>query len=153
MSHHATECARRHPGHPHGHHQWVTIRLKNLGSRAVKLTNLNVSWGKLHADNDKDKEIDPSTINNSVIEAGDSLQINACGLDTSPSGTTGDFDLVDTSAGDKKIRHVYWDCPWGSSTNTWTISGSNSNWVVESHGANLEDGPLGSIVCEFLNKA
>ncbi|TFK88513.1 pleurotolysin A, partial [Polyporus arcularius HHB13444] len=127
-------------GPPRAYAQWVTINLKNSGSKPVKITNLDVSWGKLHVENDKDKEIDPSTINNTVIEPGDALKLNACGRESSPSGTTGDFDLVDTSAGDKKIRHFYWDCPWGSSTNTWTISGSNSNWMVESEGANLSGG-------------
>ncbi len=102
---------------------------------------------------DKDKEIDPSAVNNYVIQPGESLQINACGRESSPSGTTGDFDLVDTTAGGKVIRHFYWDCPWGSSTNTWTISASNSGWMVESEGANLSGGALGSITCEFLNKA
>ncbi|TFK88492.1 pleurotolysin A [Polyporus arcularius HHB13444] len=158
MSHHETKSASRHPHPPrhpgpHGYDQWVIIKFKNSGSKAVKLTNLDVSWGKLHVENDKDKEVDPSTVNNSVIEPGDTLQINACGRHTSPSGTTGDLDLVDTTAGDKKIRHFYWDCPWASSKNTWTVSGSNEGWMVESDGANLEDGALGTITVEFLNKA
>ena len=100
----------------------------------------------------KDKEISVSTYQNSVIHPGEQLRLNACGRSDSPSGTTGDFDVVDVVAGGKKIRHFYWDCPWGSPTNTWTISESNSKWMVESSGANLVNGALGTITVEFLNK-
>ncbi len=37
-------------GPPRAYAQWVTIKLNNSGSKAVKLTNLDVSWGKLYAD-------------------------------------------------------------------------------------------------------
>ena len=100
----------------------------------------------------KDKELSPSTYNNYVIHAGEQLQLNACGRENSPSGTTGDFDVVDVVAGGKKIRHFYWDCPWGSKQNTWTISESNSKWIVESTGANLDSGALGTITVEFFDK-
>ena len=98
----------------------------------------------------KDKELSVSTYQNSVIHPGEQLRLNACGRSDSPSGTTGDFDVVDVVAGGKKIRHFYW--PWGSPTNTWTISESNSKWMVESSGANLVNGALGTITTEFLNK-
>ncbi|KAI0714064.1 pleurotolysin A [Cerioporus squamosus] len=138
---------------PKAYAQWVILLMVNSGSKAIKIKNMNVSWGKLHADGDKDKEISQSTYENYIINPGEQLQINACGRENSPSGTTGDFDVVDPSASDKTIRHFYWDCPWGSKRNTWTISESNSNWMVESNGANLDSGALGTIRNEFLNRS
>ena len=100
----------------------------------------------------KDKELPPSTYINRVIQPGDKVQINACGRSDSASGTTGELDVVDPVVGDKVIRHLYWDCPWGSKKNTWTISESNSKWIVESTGANLDSGALGTITVEFFDK-
>ena len=40
-------------GDPRAYAQWVIIILKNSGSQDIKLTNLNVSWGKLHADGEQ----------------------------------------------------------------------------------------------------
>ena len=100
----------------------------------------------------KDKEISPSTYENYIIHPGEKLQINACGRENSPSGTTGEFDVVDPLEGDKVIRHFYWDCPWGSSVNTWTIGQSNPKWIVESGGVNLLGGALGTITVEIYKK-
>ena len=105
----------------------------------------------MHTDN-KDKELPVSDFEGKVIHPGESLQLNACGRSDASSGTTGDFDLVDPASGDKVIRHFYWDCPWGSKTNTWTVKGSNSKFIVESTGANLDSGALGTITVEVLNK-
>ncbi|KAI0714080.1 pleurotolysin A [Cerioporus squamosus] len=135
---------------PKAYGQWVTMYIKNSGSKDMKIMNLDVSWGKLFADGER---LPTSTYEGYVIHPGEELQMNACGRESSPSGTTGDFDVVDVPAGDKVIRHFYWDCPWGSSTNTWTISGSNSNWMVESKGANLSGGALGTIYTEGINKS
>ncbi len=101
---------------------------------------------------DKDKELYPSQFNGHIIHPGEELQMNACGREHASSGTTGTFDLIDCTD-EKVIRHFYWDCPWGSSTNTWTISESNEKWMVETKGANLDGGALGTIYTECLNKS
>ena len=38
------------PKDPRAYAQWVIIVIHNVGNANVKLKNLNVSWGKLHAD-------------------------------------------------------------------------------------------------------
>ncbi|EEB93043.1 hypothetical protein MPER_08358, partial [Moniliophthora perniciosa FA553] len=100
--------------------QWVVIVLHNVGNSPMKVKNISVSWGKFHADNDKDKEIGADAYEGKVIEPDEKLQINSCGRSDSASGTEGSFDLVDVNDGNKAIRHFYWSCPWGSKSNTWT---------------------------------
>ncbi|KAK7029597.1 Ostreolysin A6 [Paramarasmius palmivorus] len=138
------------PKEPHAYAQWVIIIIHNVGSGNVKLKNLDPSWGKLHADGDKDKEVSKDVYEGHIIGPDQKLQLNACGRADSPSGTTGDFDLCDADEGDRVIRHFYWDCPWGSKRNTWTVSGSNSKWMVEHQGANLDSGALGTITVNLM---
>ncbi|KAK7018024.1 Ostreolysin A6 [Paramarasmius palmivorus] len=140
------------PKDPRGYPQWVIIVIHNVGNTGVRLKNLDVSWGKLHADGNKDKEVNKDAYEEQVIGPDEKLQINACGRESSPSGTTGDFDLCDVDEDDRVIRHFYWDCPWGGSKNTWTVSGSNSQWMVEHSGANLEGGALGTITVDVLKR-
>ena len=37
-------------GDPRAYAQWVIMILKNSSSQDIKVTNMNVSWGKLYAD-------------------------------------------------------------------------------------------------------
>ncbi|KAI0714081.1 Aegerolysin aa-Pri1 [Cerioporus squamosus] len=140
------------PRPPHAYGQWVTMYLKNSGSKDIKVVNLSHSWGKMYADGNKDQELSVDTFNGHVIAPGGELQMNACGRQNASSGTRGDFDVVDVTAGDMIIRHFHWDCPWGSHANQWTVSQNNSNWMVESKGANYYGGALGTVFVEFLNK-
>ncbi|KAJ3506277.1 hypothetical protein NLJ89_g6956 [Agrocybe chaxingu] len=133
--------------------QWVIIVLHSVDSKPFKVKNLNASWGKLYADGDKDTEVSASNYNGKIVGPDDKLQINACGRAHAAEGTTGTFDLVDPSNGDKLIRHFYWDCPWGSKQNTWTVSGSNSKWMIEHQGANLDSGALGTISVDVLGRS
>ncbi|KAI0689925.1 pleurotolysin A [Cytidiella melzeri] len=139
-------------GDPRAYAQWVIVVLVNIGNTDMKLDNLRVEWGKLHENGNKDVEENPDKYNGSVIKPGSSLQFSACGRANSPSGTTGRFSLFDTRD-NSEIRSFYWDCPWGSSTNTWQVQGSNTRWMVESHGANLVSGALGTITVQVLNRA
>ncbi|KAF8919893.1 pleurotolysin A [Mucidula mucida] len=115
--------------------QWVIIIIHNVGAKPLKLKNLKPTWGKLHADGDKDHEVSASDYEGKVVGPDEKLQLNACG-----------------SEGDKAIRHFYWDCPWGSKTNTWTVSGSNTKWMIEYSGQNLDSGALGTITVDALRK-
>ncbi|KAK7047442.1 Ostreolysin A6 [Paramarasmius palmivorus] len=137
---------------PRAYAQWVIIIMHNVGSGNVRLKNLQVLWGKLHADGDKDKELSRDQFEGQIIRPDQRLQLNACGRAHSPSGTEGRFDLCDADDGDRVIRHFYWDCPWGSKRNTWTVSGTNSNWIVEYRGQNLNSGALGTIYVELLKR-
>ena len=100
---------------------------------------------------DKDTEVNKSTIEGKVVEADQQLRINACGRSDAAEGTTGSFDLVDVAT-QQVIRHVYWDCPWGTKRNTFTVSGSNSKWMIEYSGQNLDSGALGTISVDVLKK-
>uniref|UniRef100_UPI0040535BE3 Ostreolysin A6 n=1 Tax=Pleurotus ostreatus TaxID=5322 RepID=UPI0040535BE3 len=132
--------------------QWVIIIIHNVGSQDVKIKNLKASWGKLHADGDKDAEVSASNYEGKIVKPDEKLQINASGRSDAAEGTTGTFDLVDPADGDKQVRHFYWDSPWGSKTNTWTVSGSNTKWMIEYSGQNLDSGALGTITVDTLKK-
>ncbi|KAH8802405.1 aegerolysin type hemolysin [Flagelloscypha sp. PMI_526] len=80
--------------------QWVIIIIHNIGAKNVKVKNLKPSWGKLHADGDKDHELPAAKYEGHVISPDEKLQINACGRSDAEEGTTGDFDLVDPNNGD-----------------------------------------------------
>lgn len=69
----------------------------------------------------KDAEIAVKDIENTKILPGKQFRMNSCGRENASSGTEGDFDIYEVAA--DKVRHFYWECPWGSKTNTWTISG------------------------------
>jgi len=127
-------------------------RLKTLFSTGVNSTKTVCSpnlplmpWTPLnlyHVD-DKDDEIPASDIEGKVILAGESYRVNSCGRANASSGTEGSFDLVDQNG--TAIRDLYWNCPWGKKTNVWRVTGGNVKWLLESNGANLNSGALGTI--------
>ncbi|KAK7052820.1 Aegerolysin Aa-Pri1 [Paramarasmius palmivorus] len=125
--------------------QYIIIILHNVGNGPMKVKNVSLSWGKFHADGNKDKEISKDEIEGKVIGPDEKFQINSSGRSDASSGTEGSFDLVDVNDNNKTIRHFYWDCPWGSKVNTWTVNGSNSKWMVEHQGANLYGGAIGTV--------
>ena len=99
----------------------------------------------------KDNEVGTGYYSNTIINPYGSMELSACGKADASSGTEGHFDLVDTSDNNKIIRSFYWDCPWGSKTNQWVVSQSNSKWEVYSKGANLYGGALGNITVDVVN--
>ncbi|KAF8687636.1 hypothetical protein AX14_003645, partial [Amanita brunnescens Koide BX004] len=105
---------------PKAYAQWVVITLNNSSTKAVVVKNVGLSWGKFHEEGNKDKEIPVSDIENTEIPPGGEFRINSCGRENASSGTEGEFDIYEVDS--NKVRHFYWDCPWGSSTNTWTIT-------------------------------
>ncbi|CAA7262635.1 unnamed protein product [Cyclocybe aegerita] len=134
------------------HAQWVVIVLHNVGSQPFKIANLSLSWGKLYADGNKDAEVYPDKYNGMSVGPDNKVQINSCGRADSSSGTEGSFDIVDPNDGNRIIRSFYWDCPWGSKANTWNPTGSNTKWMIEWSGQNLDSGALGTISVDVLRK-
>ncbi|KAF8668060.1 hypothetical protein AX14_006257 [Amanita brunnescens Koide BX004] len=130
--------------------QWVVINVANSSPRPVVVKNVSLHWGKFYKEGDKDAEIPVQGIENTRILPGQEFRISSCGRENAASGTEGQFDIYEE--GGDKIRHFYWDCPWGRKGNTWTISGSNRQWVVESSGANLDSGALGNISVDLFKK-
>ena len=47
--------------------QWINITMKAIGFDC-KINKLSLKWGKLYRNNDKDKEIQASEINNTIIK-------------------------------------------------------------------------------------
>ena len=47
--------------------QWMNITVKAIGFDC-KINKLSLKWGKLYRNNDKDKEIQASEINNTIIK-------------------------------------------------------------------------------------
>ena len=163
-----------HHSAPIGYGQWVNISIYNRGSRDIKIQNLVVPWGKLYKGpgtstsipnsrhttisysiifshlGNMDVEISPTKYEGRVIKPNETVTIHACCRKASPSGTSGEFSLIDTKGG-QVIRHLYWDCPWGNARNAWILSGSNSQWTVDSEGGNLDEGPLGVITVNVFN--
>lgn len=123
--------------------QWVSIQIsaKNV-NLTIKETTLN--WGKFYACPDKDQEVSIETINGTLITENTSATICACGRSDAASGTEGSIKIYD---GDILVGTYYWDCPWGSKTNTsrWTSSG-NDNYITELQPGNLDSGAIGNAV-------
>lgn len=151
--------------------QWVSIEVVNYGPLPIQVKGVYTLWGKLYINGqperhspsvlrvltylaystgDKDAEVRPSHFENRIINPNGSLTIAACGRAHSPSGTEGGFNLVNPNGNDAIIRSIYWDCPWGSKTNTWRVTGSLSGWEVFDRGANLNSGALGNITVETV---
>ncbi|KAF4577129.1 aegerolysin family protein [Pleurotus pulmonarius] len=132
--------------------RFVIIVLNNVGSKDVKIKNLTRTWGKLHADGDQDAEVGLNEYEGVIVKPNTKVQINACARHNAPKGTTGSFDLVDPADGDGLIRSFYWNCAGENPTNTWDVTGSNSQWVIESTGQNLDGGALGTIAVDIMEK-
>ena len=125
--------------------QWVDINIqpKNID---VKIKNPVHEWGKFYAGS-KDNEIDPSKIDNTIINKEDSYHISACGRSDAAAGTEGSFDLYHDNT---HIGTYYWCCPWGSKTNTSTWTSSSDNYIVQNTGGNLDSGALGNVTLKIF---
>jgi len=76
--------------------------------------------------------------------------ISSCGRSDSASGTEGSFyiciDGKDDLDPDHKVCKIYWDCPWGSKTNTWGASDYDSDkYVVGVCGGSSYGGAIGNL--------
>ncbi|KAF8726099.1 hypothetical protein AX14_008081 [Amanita brunnescens Koide BX004] len=130
--------------------QWVVINIVNSSARPVVIKNVRIHWGKFYKEGDKNIEVSVHAIENTRILPGQEFRISSCGRENATSGTEGEFDIFED--GSDKIRHFYWDCPWGKKGNTWRVSESNRKWVVDTWGANIDSGALGNITVDLFKK-
>jgi hypothetical protein len=129
--------------------QWVSIAIKS-DNCDITIKNAHLAWGKFYQCGDKDREISAESINGKVVSSGSTFTICACGRENSASGTEGSFDLY---VGDLHVGSYYWNCPWGSATNTSTWTKDNGNFLVELDPAgNLNSGALGNVGIEVYQK-
>ena len=68
--------------------------------------------------------------------------IASCGRSDASSGTEGSYDIYD---GDSRVCSIYWNCPWGSKTNAFTVSNIPEDYMVQATGQNLDSGALGTV--------
>src|SRR5882724_7685031 len=98
--------------------QWAVFTITTVGA-TMTVKSVTLNWGKFYKNGNKDDEVPISDIEGHQIAPGVSYVISTCGRSDASSGTEGSFDLYD---GATKVGNYYWDCPWGSKTNTskWT---------------------------------
>lgn len=130
--------------------QWVSYSI--LADNAeLTIKNASTSWGKFYAYDNKDQELTPDQINGTKIPSGAGMYnvVSSCGRSDAAAGTQGQFDLYD---GTTKVVTLNWDCPWGGSTNSWSQSGQNTNYMVSVSGGNQQSGAIGTLTCEVFKK-
>jgi len=117
-----------------GYGQWIWLQLaNNTGGTPVPgvpiyITAIDVSWGKL-TDGNPDNAIDPKTIIGTEISPQGSYTLMSCGLENSPSGTTGTVTLSTQPEGGQVVAVIYWNCPWGSDNELMTKE-VGGTWIV-----------------------
>ncbi|MEW6255615.1 MAG: aegerolysin family protein [Pseudomonadota bacterium] len=125
--------------------QWVEITIKPI-SCSVQIKNIVHQWGKFYIGS-KDNEVAPESLEGKAIESGSSFTFGACGRENASSGTEGSFDLYD---GKTNVGNYYWDCPWGSKTNTSTWTPGSDSYICQATGANLNSGALGNVTLKAV---
>lgn len=130
--------------------QWVVITVKARNT-SLSIRNAHLSWGKFYQNPNKDQELSADDINKIVIPANNNAVIASCGRSDSASGTEGSFDIYD---GQTNVGNYYWNCPWGSKTNTSTWTPNDTDrYVTQVTGGNLDSGALGNISIDCVKVA
>ncbi|KHT64580.1 hypothetical protein RJ45_05675 [Photobacterium gaetbulicola] len=117
----------------------IAISPENL---TLTVDDAKLEWGKFYKENDKDSEVSIKDVNGTKIEPGEVKVISACGRSDSASGTEGSIKLYD---GNVEIGKFYWDCPWGSKTNTTQWEKRSNNYITEVSGGNVDSGSIGLV--------
>ena len=147
---------------------WCTLVIENRSPETITIKSVQLQWGKfcnggkyfinhLHFFESNPilfslltllfigygpcNEIPPSDIEGKTIAPKKSYSIYACGRQASASGTEGSVDLYDKN---DKISSVYWDCPWGPSSNVVQVRDVPSDWII-SHSQFSPDGAIGTV--------
>lgn len=126
------------------HAQWAVITVSNQSrTKTISVKDASRSWGKFHEASSKDKEVSDATINQIVLRPQTEASIYSCGRENASSGVEATISLYD---GAYKICKIYWECPWGSPTNTVELRDYNaqtSDFMVVVGPYNKKDGALG----------
>jgi hypothetical protein len=57
--------------------------------------------------------------------------------------------LVDDSG--TNVCRIYWNCPWGTKTNTFTVDKNNNDYDVQATGANPDRGAIGTVTVKVAS--
>ncbi len=129
--------------------QWVSIHIENLNVQGeLTIKNVSLDWGKFYKGS-KDNEISTEEVEKLKIGQRQYETINACGREHSASGTEGSLDVY---FGSTKVGRYYWDCPWGSKSNTSNWTTSSKDFIVDFSPGNLDSGAIGSASIEVFKK-
>jgi hypothetical protein len=120
--------------------QWATFVIQARGALTITIRDAVLQWGKFYDCQNKDNEVMIDQINGKTASTGSEAKICTCGRESSPSGTEGSFDLFD---GQVHIGHLYWDCPWGSKTNTCLFTPASEDYNTQVTGGSFDSGALG----------
>ncbi|KAJ5180528.1 hypothetical protein N7492_003738 [Penicillium capsulatum] len=128
------------------------IKIRNGTGESIFTARPNLKYGKFYDAPDKDKEILPRDIEGLEIKDNEHLLIHICGRDQELSGTTGTIDLDDVE--DQYIATLYWDVPFGSKTNTFSVSGPGrrSKYIIAADGYNRSGTGLGTADVEVTKR-
>ncbi|PHH62169.1 hypothetical protein CDD81_7363 [Ophiocordyceps australis] len=129
----------------YGDNQWIQMEITNRMRKSdIHVKNAYINYGKFYKDV-KDKEISADEVNRTSIAPGAMAKVNACGRYMSPSGTDGSIDLYE---GDTKICKLSWNCPYGSSSNSFGLSDydvGTSDYSVNVSDWGVGPGPIGRV--------
>jgi hypothetical protein len=123
--------------------QWATFTIKAKNCN-ISIKNPIHQWGKFYDGINKDKEIAAEDIDRTLIKDRQEFTFGACGRSDAASGTEGSFDLYD---GETLVASYSWDCPWGSKTNTSSLTvHQRDDYLVQLYpSGNLNSGALGNV--------
>ncbi|KAG0043660.1 hypothetical protein BGZ83_011150 [Gryganskiella cystojenkinii] len=126
-----------------GYSQWVSFNIMNNAPKELVVKNASITSGsqpKWFRYNNKDNET-AAPDGTKIPTEKENHTIGSCGRSDAASGTTGSFDLYE---GDTKVTTISWDCPGASSTNSWTTSGTDNDYVVNIEGGDKR-GAIGTL--------
>lgn len=151
-----------------GYGDWVDLHLTDtLPGLPVQVKNSELQWyphqsyrvwravlkldhrGKFYADGDKDREISPQQVDETVVPANSSASadVYSCGREDAASGTQGSFDLIDQNFG-TTICSLQWNCPYNPGPGNWNLveaQNLNSDYSVTIGEYNKKKGALKTI--------
>ncbi|OQE46744.1 hypothetical protein PENCOP_c001G09012 [Penicillium coprophilum] len=128
------------------------IKIRNDTGVSIFTARPNLQFGKFYNAPNKDNEILPRDMESLEIKDNEHLLIHTCGRDQELAGTTGTIDLDDID--DQYIATLYWNVPFGSKTNTFSVSGPGrrSQYIVAADGYNRSGTGLGTADVEVTKK-
>ncbi|KAK4508032.1 hypothetical protein PRZ48_001768 [Zasmidium cellare] len=124
--------------------QWCQALLTNRSNKDLTVKEAEHDAGKFYEYPDKDKEIQPGSLNGTVVKAGATFSVAGCGRSDAAVGSDAEFSLFD---GNKKVGHIHFVCPWGIGDNTFYPKSEYPNeWFFNMIPAEVnQDGAIGTV--------
>jgi hypothetical protein len=128
--------------------QWICLELNNRTTDVTMvISNITLDWGKLYSDGNKDVEIPISKVVGTKIPPKGALKIYSCGRENASSGTEGTVTVRVEGGG--TIGSVYWNCPWGATSNEAYAKNVGDSWIINVPQVSY-DGAIGLLPVKIL---